>query len=285
MLNTINASTLQPDKRIHALLIGPGGVGKTAAACSFPGKTVILDFDDRASGPLLGCSFLNEKVRSGQVECVRIVTKMDGKDVTYNDVIKYLEMLDQRVSKNEVQNVILDSTTSMKKFFVNDSLNNLKVVKHYGIGDVNIPQKQDYNYTAVVMSNIIYDNLKTFKCNLFVSTHLKDKLVASPTPEEPDRVIVVGQTITAPGQLAIEIPTWFNEVWEFQLEHAVKSQPPKRFVLFQSIFAHTSFQELGYLDVKQQWIKAHRLEITDKSLFEVLKPTFERMRTAQGAKA
>ena len=139
-------------------------------------------------------------------------------------------------------------------------------------------QKQDHNYAATCMLNIIYDNAKTWPCNLFLSTHLKDKIIASPTEQDPERVITVGQTITAPGQLTIEIPSWFNEVWEFEIDASITSQPPRRYVKFQGAFARTSFRELGHTGPKGDWIKTHRLEITNKSLYEVLQPTLERMK-------
>ena len=265
----LNASYLEPDRRIHALLIGPSGSGKTAAALSFPGRTHILDFDDRAKGPLLGCKWLQEKRLSGEVEINRILRYTDKKANGYNEVFRELESLDTRVSKNEVENVILDSTTSMRKFFVDESRDGIGEVRHHKIGQVELSQKQDYNYAATAITNVIYQNLKTFKCNVFISTHFRDKLIASPTPEEPDRVVSAGQTITVPGQLQVEVPSWFDEVWEFQVDDTIKSSPPRRFVVFQSAFAHTSFQ-----------LDKHRLEITDRSLYEILKPTLEKMKGA-----
>lgn len=271
----INAANLQPDRRIHALLIGPSGSGKTAAAASFPGKTFILDFDDRAKGPLLGCEFLQERVRSGEIEIERMLPWIDQKANGLADIYRVLDSVDLRVTKGEIDNVIVDSTTAMRRFFVNESINRelktsgkANTLAHYKIGEVKLGQKQDHNYAAHCMLNLIYENLKTFRCNLFVSTHLKDKTIAAPTQEDPERVIVVGQTITAPGQLTIEIPSWFDEVWEFEIDAAIKSQVPRRFVVFQSQLAHTALRNLP----------SHRLEITGKSLYEVLKPTMERMK-------
>lgn len=261
-----NASFLKPDSRIHALLIGPSGVGKTAAAASFPGYTVILDFDDRAKGAILGCDFLDEKRTKGEIEIIRILPYNGKIPQGIKEVYTVLESLDTRVSKKEIQNVIVDSTTSMKKYFLNESINNGIGVKHHSLAGVELGQKQDYNYATVCMQNVIYQNLKTFPCNLFISSHIKDKIVASPTTEDPDRTIVMGQTITAPGQLAIEMPTWFDEVWEFELDATIRSQTPRRYVMFQSMFGHTSFR---LKDEKGN--KKHRLEITDKSFYEVIK--------------
>lgn len=282
---SFNASLLQPDRRWHALLIGPGGVGKTAAALSFPGKSFILDFDDRAAGPVKGCEFLQEKRRKGQIE-IETILPWTGKTATRIDKIySILEDLDTRVSKGDVDNVLVDSTTSMRRLFVNESLNGDKTnVKHHQLSGLSVSQKQDYLYAATAMSNILYDNLKTFRCNLFVSTHLKDKVVASPTQEDPERVVVVGQTITAPGQLQIEIPTWFDEVWEFESDTSIKSQPPRRWVVFQGQWARTSLRNLGYQD-KDKWVSTHRLDITNRSFYEVLKPTLERMKAEDTAQA
>lgn len=286
----INASMLTLTRRIHSLLIGPSGVGKSGAAMSFPGKFAVLDWDDRAKGPLFGCKFLEKRRIDGDYQIERIQPWKGTTAVGLAQVYPILDALDQKVSKGEIENVLLDSTTSMRRFFVNDSINRdlatsgrSSSLSHFKIGEAILGQKQDHNYAAQCMLNIIYDNLKTFNCNVFVSTHLKDKTIASPTQEDPERIITVGQTITAPGQLTIEIPSWFDEVWEFEIDASVNSSPPRRFVTFQGKFAHTSFGDLGYRDQKGNWVNTHRLEITDKSLYEVLLPTFERMKAAQDA--
>jgi hypothetical protein len=280
-----NAKDYTPERKIHCLMIGPSGAGKTAAAASFPGKTVILDWDDRAKGPLQSCEFLQERVNSGQIEVYRILPWRGTTPVGLKEVYGVLEIVDAKVSRGQIDNVIVDGTTSMRRFFVNDSINRelatsgrSNSLAHFKIGEAILGQKQDHNYAAQCMLNIIYDNLKTFPCNVFVSTHIKDKTVASPTPEDPERVIVVGETITAPGQLTIEIPGWFDEVWEFMVDTSNKMLPPKRYVIFQGKWARTGFRDVGYYDEKKNWVKAHKLDITDKSLYEMLKPTLDRMK-------
>lgn len=282
-MTPMNANLWKPDRKIHCLMIGPSGAGKTSGAASFPGKTVILDWDDRAKG-IAGCDFLAEKIKSGQVIVYRILPWRGKTSQGLKDVYNVLEVVDEKVTRGEFDNVIVDSTTSMRRFFVNDSINRelatsgkSSTLAHFKIGEAVLGAKQDHNYAAQCMLNIIYDNLKTFPCNVFVSTHIKDKVIASPTQEDPERVIVVGETITAPGQLTIEIPTWFDEVWEFELDTVNKALPPKRFVIFQGKWARTAFRELGQYDAKNQWVRTHKFDITNKSLYECIKPTLDRM--------
>lgn len=282
----INASALVPDARIHALLIGPSGLGKTSAAMSFPGKAYVLDFDDRGKGAALGCDFLEEKRLRGDIIINRILPWVGGIPQGLKEVYSVLESLDSRVIKGEIQNVIVDSTTSMRRFFINEAVNRTlstsgrsDSLKHFRIGEAVMAGKPDHNYAATCMLNLIYDNLKDFKCNVFISTHLNDKIIASPTPEDPERVITIGQKITAPGQLQEELPSWFDEVWEFQMDASVTSAPPIRYAVFKGKWARTSFKELGELE-KGVWKKKFKLDITDRSLYEVLRPTFERMKMA-----
>jgi hypothetical protein len=89
-----NASALLPERRIHGLLIGPSGAGKTGAAASFPGKTFILDFDDRAKGPIMGCEFLQEKVRKGEIEIETVLPWRGKVSVGLQDIYNVLEPLD-----------------------------------------------------------------------------------------------------------------------------------------------------------------------------------------------
>ncbi len=282
----INASTLTPEGRIHALLVGPSGVGKSGAAMSFDGKCYVLDFDDRGKGAAMGCSFLQEKRLRGDIIINRILPWIGQTPQGLEQVYNVLEALDARVTKGEIQNVLLDGTTSMKRFFINESVNralatsgNSNSLKHFQIGKAVMPGKPDHNYAAICMANVIYDNLKTFKCNVFISTHIQDKWIISPTPEDPERVISVGETITAPGQLKGEIPSWFDEVWEFSIDASATSQRPTRYVQFEGKWAHTSFADLGEMQ-KGVWVKKYKFDITGKSLQEVLRPTFERMKAA-----
>src|SRR5689334_14025056 len=137
-----NANQLAPDSRIHALLVGPSGAGKTAAAASFEGKTHIIDFDDRSKGPLLGCQFLQDRVKTGQITIHTILPYAGTKQNSLTDVYSILESVDAGVNRREIDNVIVDGTTSMKRFFINDAVNNdLKTsgrggkLAHFKIGE------------------------------------------------------------------------------------------------------------------------------------------------------
>lgn len=282
-----NAQNLLPDSRVHCLMVGPSGTGKTAAACSWGGedsKTYILDFDDRAQGAIEGCDFLQPKRRKGNIVINRILPWIGKAEQGLKQVYDVLEPLDEKVTRGEIQNVICDGTTSMRRFFINEALNRGlntsgkgSTLKHFAIGEAIMPGKPDHNYAAVCMTNIIYDILKTFKCNVFISTHLTEKFIPSPTEEDPDRVISVGETITAPGQLQTEIPSWFNEAWEFSVDASVKSKEPQRIVTFKGKWARTSFRELGEMS-GGKWEKRFKLDITGKALYEVLRPTLDRMK-------
>jgi hypothetical protein len=256
-----NANLLEKTPHTHALLISPSGAGKTCIGAGWPGKYVCMDFEDRIRG-ILGVPWLNEKIARGEIEWESFVPKRGGKMLGYNDVFTYLAKLEVRVATGEVQTVQLSSTSSLIRFLISESLNNgiANKPKHYNIGQIELAQKQDYNYTAACMANIIYTNLKSFKCNVFIDSHLKDKVVAAPTETEPDRTLVVGRTLKAPGQLADEIPTWFDETWELTVDDTIKSQPPKRYVLFKSALAKTTIQGIP-----------HKVEFTDKNLYDVIK--------------
>lgn len=255
-----NASMLGSN-HVHALLISPSGAGKTVIGASWPGKYFCLDFEDRIRG-IFGVPWLKDKIAAGDIEFESFVPRKDGIKMGIDNIYKCLQILEVRVNRGEIQNIQLSSTSALIRYLINESLNNkiTNAPKHYQIGSVELPQKQDYNYTAVCMANVIYTNLKSFKCNVFVDSHLKDKVIASPTAEDPDRTIVTGRTLKAPGQLADEIPTWFDETWELEVDDTIKSQTPRRYALFKSKLAKSAF--LGI---------PHRVEYTDKNLYELIK--------------
>lgn len=271
---SFNLNQIAPDRRVHCLLVAPSGAGKTCIGAGFPGKTFILDWDDRAKG-VMGCPWLQPKIKSGQIEVETILPWRGQSAVGIEEVYGILEPLDQRITKGEIENVIIDSTTSMRRFFVNASINRgLKTsgkgstLAHFKIGEVNLGGKPDHNYAATCMLNVIYDNAKTWRCNVFLSTHIKDKVRSAPTQDDPDRTIVEGETITAPGQLTVEIPSWFDEVWEIQLDATNLALPPKRYAVFSGKWARTTLVGLPN----------HRIDITGKNLYDEIKPVWDKMR-------
>lgn len=258
---------------MHVVLVGTSGVGKTCAACTWPGKTIVLDFDDRIKG-ILGVPFLEEKIKKGEIEFETIVASRGNSYTTIKDIYTILEKIDIRVGKKEIENVIVDSTSSMVRFFINESLNSGKLgIKHHNIGDLSIAQKQDYNYCATAMSNIIYDNLKTFRCNVFLNSHYKDRVIFAPTDADPERTLVVGQKLKAPGQLSEEIPSWFDETWELQIDATIKSQLPRRTVYFKGEIAKSCIPGIP-----------QKLDYTGKSLYDEVRKILKKEDTEEKGK-
>ncbi len=284
-----NANLLKPDNNIHALLIGKSGCGKTGAAVSFPGKSYVLDFDDRIRG-IMGCPFLDQKIKNGEVEWATILPYESGGPKTQGlaEVYKQLEIVDAKVNAKQVDTVILDSVSSMVRFFVNESVNRSLAtsgkgssLNHFKIGEAVMAGKPDHNYAATCIANVIYENMKSWRCNIFISSHFKDRIVPAPTPEDPERTIVTGQVLKAPGQLSEEIPSWFNETWEFTKDASVTSQPPRYYVNFQSGIAKTTFR----VSTDSKVVTANdavpfKLDITGRSLYECLKPYLEKRKGA-----
>jgi len=100
MPTNLNSETY--DKFVRALFVGGTGRGKTIAAASWPGKTLIIDIDDRHK-PVV--DWFPERVKAGDfsIERVNADNIWTTLKPTINNIVKY----------NPFQNVIVDGVTSL----------------------------------------------------------------------------------------------------------------------------------------------------------------------------
>lgn len=262
-----SAKYLDPTKRLHCLSVGPSGSGKTCAAVTAfsledvkasNGRIEIVDIDMRVKG-ILGVPYIKPYIDANVINFEQFAP--DSAD-NLGRLSDHLDYLLRETQKGNVFEVVFDSTNHLVSLILIFSLAK-SGIKHskitIGKKEIEMTQKQDFNLAYTVVREAVYKQLKSLKCNLFVSSHLKDKVIAAPTAEDPERTIVIGRTFKVPGQLADDLPTWFDETWEFEVDDSIRSSEPKRFVRFKSALAKTCMPSMPV-----------RVDITGKPLYEVL---------------
>jgi len=122
------------------------------------------------------------------------------------------------------------------------------------IGSLYIPGPRDYLYASEAIRQIFYNGLFQFNCNVIVEANVANAYDSAGN--------VKGDRILATDKIAEKIPTFFDEIWEFDKRlDTVVSKPPHYEVAFSGSLGRTGFEHLQ---------KANRIEWTGKDLWETL---------------
>src|SRR6187401_3741882 len=98
----VNLSSQKYERFVKALLVGATGRGKTIAAASWPGKTLVLDSDGRHR-PII--DWYPERVKAGD---------FDVEEVTVTNFwSSFVPLVKNLAMYNPYQNIILDGITSL----------------------------------------------------------------------------------------------------------------------------------------------------------------------------
>jgi hypothetical protein len=251
-----NAKDIPVESRLFAFFVGDYDAGKSTAVASFGGKKYFLDFDGR------------------------IVSLRGREDVdfdTFSSETKGFEEADKAITMLQIKakngqnpyNVIcLDSISMGRRLLLYDAMKftsgidpQTKKQKGRSIGKLSLPTMQDYGYESEAIWQLVMA-LKEINCNIVVTAHSVDKFKkeqayeGGPVTNVPD-----GKKIYGDPQLIAVLPILFTEIYYFTKEIDPTGKP-RRFVEFDGDIARTTYPELA---------KAKKVEITDKSFYEVWK--------------
>jgi len=203
-------SKVEIDKNFRALLVGPTGRGKTIAASSWPGKTLIIDFDNRHK-PII--DWYPDRLDEIEVE---VITPLNYWD-TFHPLVNRL------TTANPYQNIVIDGITSLSNTTVVMQMivkgadpKSGKITK----GGVAVPSWDEFNGEAMLITQLL-ETLKSIKCNLFVTAHPVFK-----TRIEGTKSIKETSIISFGTKLAPMIPSYFDEVYYFDYEFDINSGKP-----------------------------------------------------------
>lgn len=255
-----NLNSVNYERFVRALLVGSTGRGKTIAAASFPGKTLIIDFDDRHR-PVI--DWYAERVKAGDF-AVEVITPENFWSV-------FKPLVDSLLQYNPYQNIILDSVTSLSttsvvmQMLVKGSWSNWSGKKGEGIkvvsGGIQVPTWDEFNGEAMIISTLL-EKLKSLRCNLFLTAHPIDR-----TRIGENKKVTKYTSITTFGpKIESQIPTYFDEQWYF--DYKIESDAQGREVIKRVVYTQPSSE---YFDAKTSLKLPKEIDITDKNLYDVVK--------------
>lgn len=246
---SFSLQSVEKDHKFRGLIIGENGRGKTICAGSYPGKTLIFDFDKRYE-PLI--DWYPEKLADIEIE---VITPSN-----------YMTVFQDRVNKlmihNPYDNIVIDGITGLSNTTImmqmmakgqaatNDKELKIKVTKT----GIPIPSWDEFNGETMVITQLL-ECLKSLNCNLIVTAHpiqrtdMKDGKYAS--------IVAFGTKV---GSM---IPGYFNEV--YYLDYTFDLSGKLRRIL-------TTQPDSTYPSAKSS-IKnlPAKLDITDKKMYDVIK--------------
>lgn len=129
-------------------------------------------------------------------------------------------------------------------------------IKEFSIGKkmgrLYIPGWADYNYVSEALRQIFYNGLFLLPCNIIVEANVVNAYDMKGQ--------VKGDKILATDKVAEKIPTFFDEIWEFDKTLSVNVQnKPKWKCWFRGSLARTSYPKL---------LEQGSIDFTDKNLYQ-----------------
>lgn len=261
---SFNLSDTKRSKRIRALLVGPTGRGKTIAAGSWPGKTLVIDFDTRHA-PLI--DWYAERVAAGDftIELVEPGEFFTG----------FKEFINRLLAAygKPYDNVILDGLTTMSTSCVTAQMmvkgawswkpNDKPISGNKAVGgSIIVPSWDEFNGEATMLSMLL-EMLKKLDVNLFLTAHPVDRMAIDGAKGKAYTSLT-----TFGKKLESIVPTYFDEMWFFDYKIDWDNVAQKEVVKRQVYTRPTA----GYQEAKTA-LKAIPavIDITDKNLYDCVK--------------
>lgn len=268
----MNAKNTVPSKRYHALHLGPSGAGKTCAGVTVGdtdekmSKVFIFDVDNRFKG-IFGLPVLLDKIKAGMIE-VEQYNQTDPNERA-KKLMADLETVKKMVPSGQIDTIIFSSTTSATDLYREQARSSTSGIKHNILLGRVMTQIQDYGYIDRAHRDVIVSDLNKLSCNVVIESHFCDDGYTKET-EEGDIFIKTGTKINLPGKLSTDLPTWFDETYEFFIDESIHNQPHYK-IKTKSKFAKTS---IPGLPVEIDWTDKNFFKhLTDLSNKNVLKAT------------
>jgi AAA domain len=212
--------------RFMGLFVGGNGCGKTIAAASFSGETLILDFDGRVA-PV---RFFYPSRKDIEYWTIGLSSQGRSDVLDFKDGLKKIEDLQDRCPYD---NIVIDSYTSYSATAVLHQMgyrdaSDLKMTK----GGLPIPDWDEYKGETGVMLQIL-ETLKVLPANIIITAHPVQAAKTTKqggTTNEVLASMVKGSSIATYGwKTASLLPNYFNEMYYFWKDVSTQVGQPAKF--------------------------------------------------------
>lgn len=254
-------SEINPSENICALILGNAGCGKSTALASFASASQpmrVIDCDNRMKGILASKRFLGDSLN--------YIDKTDYSETeSFESIEDELLILCKDVEDNKekckFKHLVLDSVTSLTAIFTEDS-HIVKGMDRKAPG-ASLPKDQrgfritgqvvhttpaDYEYNKTCFRKLFYKYFRHLNeyMNIWMSAWMVDLWGKDPKNPYGPAIQLPGRRINAPPSIAMELPGFFDEIWEFHKEDGpTVYDKPKYTVRFNSQSCKTAIENIA----------------------------------------
>lgn len=210
-LNTTKPlSEIRTEGNIKLLLEGDSGIGKTCLAATFPGKVLVLDFDNKVDS---AAEYLRHKGMTAQLEQVDVqqfsaqlgTSPIDQLTKTINEVL----IPQQRSGVMDFRTLVLDSITTFSAATLAHIVKTNPGIKRNETKQGPQPGLQDYGILRREFQRLI-PGLLSLPCNVVMLAHL--------AVEKDEATGAILRHAMMDGSFARELPIYFKEVWRMYVK-------------------------------------------------------------------
>ena len=218
------------DVRLHILVYGKSGVGKTYFACHFP-KPYVFDFDN---GML--------SVRGKDVEFDTYEDTVRNGVFVESAWMKFMKKLSELEGKCEFETLVVDSVTTMEQYAMAHILH---------INKRKEPTLHEWGRLVEALQDLFKRMTKMAHHIIFVAH------------EEMVKDEVTGDILITPlivGKVSNRAPLWFDEVYRLEVGRDKMGKPQHQFYTF-STLRFPAKSRLGLLQPIEVWEKQNPYEL------------------------
>ncbi len=231
-MSTIDTSTFK--EFIFALFIGRSASGKSAAAASFPGRFLELDFDLRANGII---NAINQGWLKQDKMDIHRFDPFDG----YAKVLEYMNHLHLGTHNNTFNYKSIDMASLgavCRLLTVQSFMSPRGQDKNIRLLTAATSDPSDYKFESQNCHRL-FDFLRTFPCNVTVACHIINQWGKKPGSPEYAPAGIIGEKLSITANLGESILGIFNDVYKFTKETSAGAE--KFYVEFSTEIARNSY--------------------------------------------
>lgn len=201
-------SDMNTKENLKVLVYGNSGAGKTVFSCSFPGPTLLLDFDGKADSA--ASFYADDRERLEQIDVRDLSARMQEDPIEeFKKIIREELIPNQSNGKFPYRTLILDSLTTFSYLTLKHIVRVNKGIKAVQTSAGSQPGLQHYGILRREFNELI-PGLLSLPCNVVMLGHIDTK-----------KDELTGELVRGPlmdGAFAQQLPIYFKEVYRAFVE-------------------------------------------------------------------